>query len=99
MSKGNSNEKANMGNLNMKNQNKYMEIRSKILKLLSGVLIYFLVLNTLIFVQFEKMFSPEKWLIHPIINLVNISNPQGLIVSWIILVISVVFAYKEFEFD
>lgn len=42
-----------------------MNIPIWLIKLIIGVLLYFILVNTIILLQFGPVFSPEEWLINP----------------------------------
>jgi hypothetical protein len=69
-----------------------MELPQWVLKIAIGVLFYFLIINTLIYFQYKQMFTPEQWLYHPILNIMD-----GNILAIFILLLCLVVGWMIIE--
>lgn len=68
-------------------------LRNVLLKLFIGLIIYFAVINILIYFQFGIPFTPREWLLNPLFNLFIKPN----IGAWFILLICEIIGWFLFE--
>lgn len=68
-------------------------IKGILLKLLIGLIIYFAIINILIYYQFGIPFTPREWLLNPLFNLFIQPN----IVAWLLLFLSELAGWIFFE--
>ena len=67
--------------------------KNNILKLFMGLIIYFAIINILIYFQYGIIFTPRDWLLNPIINLFVEPN----ILAWLILLFCEIGGWFLFE--
>jgi hypothetical protein len=63
-----------------------------VLQLLVGLIIYFALINTGIYIQQGILFTPREWLFNPIYNLI-LPNPF----AWLFLVLCLLAGWSLFE--
>lgn len=68
-------------------------IKNILIKLFLGFIIYFAIINILIFNQFGTLFTPREWLLNPLFNLFIQPNP----IAWIVLLMSELVGWFFFE--
>jgi len=67
--------------------------QSILLKLFTGIIIYFAVINILIYIQYGIPFTPREWLLNPLHNLIVEPN----ILSWVIFIFCEIGGWFLFE--